>query len=109
MEFTEEQKAKVREWIGAGLKLSEIQDQLGKEFSLHLLYMDVRLLVDDLQLTPKETVEEAPKPAVAPAGEGDFGTLTDVDVSTCAAGGRQPLVEVGEVGLAGALRDEARA
>ena len=58
--LNDEQKAKVQEWIAAGLKLSEIQDRLGKECDLRLSYMDLRLLVDDLKLTPKDPVQPEP-------------------------------------------------
>jgi hypothetical protein len=79
MQLTEEQKAQVQQWIGEGLKLSEIQDRLAKQFDVHLTYMDARLLVDDLKLTPRDHLEEAAKPAAAtpapaPGGEEDFGT-----------------------------------
>jgi hypothetical protein len=49
----------VTEWIGQGLKLSDIQNRLGSELGLTLTYMEVRLLVDDLKLTPKDV--ERPK------------------------------------------------
>lgn len=42
-------------------------------------------------------------------GEGDLGALADVDVGAGAAGRGQALVEVGEVRVAGALRDETGA
>jgi hypothetical protein len=64
MQLTDEQKQKVTSWIEEGLKLSEIQDRLDKEFGVRLTYMDTRLLVDDLKLTPKDA--EPPQPA-APA------------------------------------------
>jgi hypothetical protein len=54
MNLDETQRKKVAEWIAQGLKLSEIQNRLGSEFGLRLTYMDVRLLVDDLKLTPKD-------------------------------------------------------
>ena len=57
----DEQRKKVAEWIRQGLKLSEIQNRLGSELGLQLTYMDVRLLVDDLKLTPKDV--EPSKPA----------------------------------------------
>jgi hypothetical protein len=73
MQLTEEQRAKVQQWIGDGAKLSEIQDRLGREMDIRLTYMDVRLLVDDLELTPKDPVEPEPvKPAeVAEVAGGD--------------------------------------
>ena len=59
MNLDDAQRTKVAEWIAQGLKLSEIQSRLGAEFGLHLTYMDVRLVVDDLKLTPKDV--EPPK------------------------------------------------
>ena len=63
MNLDDEQRKKVAEWIAQGLKLSEIQNRLGSELGLQLTYMDVRLLVDDLKLTPKDI--EPPNPANA--------------------------------------------
>ena len=60
MNLDEAQRNKVAEWIAQGLKLSEIQNQLASELGLTLTYMDVRLLVDDLKLIPKDA--EPPKP-----------------------------------------------
>lgn len=58
--LTDEQKQKVTEWIQAGAKLSEIQERLDKELDVRLTYMDVRLLADDLKLTPKDPEVAAP-------------------------------------------------
>ncbi|HEY4983862.1 MAG TPA: hypothetical protein VIJ24_02250 [Verrucomicrobiae bacterium] len=70
MNLDEVQKKKVAEWIAQGAKLSEIQNRVAAEFGLRLTYMDVRFLVDDLKLTPKDP-EPPPKPiqpvAAAPA------------------------------------------
>ena len=61
MNLDESQRKKVAEWIAQGLKLSEIQNRLNSELGLSLTYMDVRLLVDDLKLTPKDV--DPPTPA----------------------------------------------
>jgi hypothetical protein len=61
MNLDEATRKKVAEWIAQGLKLSEIQSRLSSELNVRLTYMDVRLLVDDLKLTPKDT--ERPKSA----------------------------------------------
>src|SRR5438445_11722375 len=58
MNLDELQKKKVSAWIAEGLQLSEIQKRLAAELKLSLTYMDVRLLADDLKLTPKD-VERA--------------------------------------------------
>ena len=63
MNLDENQRQRVTAWILQGAKLSEIQSRLAEEFGLRLTYMEVRFLVDDLKLTPKDP--EPPK-AVAP-------------------------------------------
>ena len=60
MNLDEAQRKKVAEWISEGLKLSEIQTRLISELAVSLTYMEVRLLVDDMKLTPKDA--ERPKP-----------------------------------------------
>ena len=64
MNLDEAQRKKVAEWIQQGLKLSDIQNRLGSELGLRLTYMEVRLLVDDLKLTPKD-IERPKTPASA--------------------------------------------
>ncbi len=67
MNLTEEQRQRVTAWILQGAKLSEIQNRLLSEFGIKLTYMEVRLLVDDLKLTPKDTEPpKTPEPAPAP-------------------------------------------
>ena len=82
MNLDEAQRQKVAAWIADGAKLSEIQTRLMSEFGLKLTYMEVRFLVDDLKLTPKDPeppkvaapVADVPKPAetksaLPPAGQ----------------------------------------
>jgi hypothetical protein len=64
MRLDEAQRKKVVEWIAEGLKLSEIQNKLASEFHLRVTYMDVRMIVDDLKLTPKDP--EPPKVVTPP-------------------------------------------
>jgi hypothetical protein len=64
MNLDETQRKKVAEWIQQGLKLSDIQNRIGSELGLRLTYMEVRLLVDDLKLTPKD-IERPKTPASA--------------------------------------------
>jgi hypothetical protein len=63
MNLDEAQRKRVAEWIAQGLKLSEIQSRLASEVGVSMTYMDVRLLVDDLKLTPKDA--EPAKPVSA--------------------------------------------
>lgn len=58
MSLSEEQKLTVEGWINEGLSLSGIQKRLESEFEIRMTYMDVRFLVDDLEL---EIKAEGPK------------------------------------------------
>jgi len=66
MQLTAEQQQQVRQWIDEGLKLSEVQKRLESSFGLRPTYMEVRFLVDDLRVMPKDP--EPPKEPEAPAG-----------------------------------------
>ncbi len=77
MNLDETQRQKVIGWIGEGLQPAEVQKRLGAEFGLSLTYMEVRLLLTDLDLKPKDkempaapTAQAATIPA---AGTGSAG------------------------------------
>ncbi len=65
MNLDEKQRLRVAAWIEEGLKLAEIQKRLESELSLKMTYLEVRLLVDDLKLKPKDPLPP-PKPVPAP-------------------------------------------
>jgi len=54
MNLDDAQKKKVAAWIAEGLKVSELQKRLDTELGVRMTYMDVRLLLDDLSLVPKD-------------------------------------------------------
>ena len=54
MKLDDTQKRAVAQWVEQGLKIAEIQTRIGSEFKLTMTYMDVRFLVDDLKLVPKD-------------------------------------------------------
>lgn len=54
MSLTPEQTAAVSSWVAAGDNLSTIQKRLLEEFQVSMTYMDVRFLVDDLNLALKD-------------------------------------------------------
>lgn len=58
MDLTEEQKAQVAQWVRDGATLQEVQRRLDEELGVKLTFMDVRFLVDDLDL---ELAEQGPK------------------------------------------------
>src|SRR6266498_4286573 len=65
MNLDDRQKKAVAGWIAEGLRLSEIQSRLNSEFGVSLTYMEVRLLVDDLKLLPKDPPPKLDKSLVA--------------------------------------------
>lgn len=90
MSLTPEQKATVASWVAAGDNLSSVQKKLREHFQVSMTYMDVRFLVDDLNLTLKDpapktdasdvTKAKAPAPAKpAPATAPASGPADDAD------------------------------
>ena len=92
MKLDDAQNKKVSAWIAEGLKLAEIQKRLGAEYGLNLTYMEVRLLVDDLKLVPKDPAP--PKPDKLPSLPAAGGVLPE-------AGGASPAPPggLGKVGV----------
>ncbi len=101
MNLNDSQKAAVARWIADGLKLAEIQSRLAKELGAHLTYMEVRFLVDDLKLVPKDPpapVEPkspldpaaAPKAASAPAPAASQETPHESEAVPAPATGQAP-------------------
>jgi hypothetical protein len=61
MNVTDAQKQQIARWLDEGAKLSEIQSRLA-EAGVSLTYMELKFLLSDLQLKPKDA---APPPEVA--------------------------------------------
>jgi len=76
MNLNEEQRQKVAAWVAEGLKLSEIQNRLILELRVRLTYMEVRLLVDDLKLTPKDSEPARPATPIGAAGTASVAEKT---------------------------------
>ncbi len=55
MKLTDEQVAAVAQWTREGASLSDVQKRLEEEFSVRITYMDLRFLIDDLDLELKAT------------------------------------------------------
>ena len=93
--LTPEQISKVSAWVAEGATLSQIQERLSSQLGVSMTYMDVRFLVDDLNLAlvekeepkkPEEaTAENAPVEAAAPAAPATQGAgVVTVEVDTIA-------------------------
>ena len=59
MQLDDQQKKIVAGWIEEGLDLSAIQARLESELNISMTYMDVRFLVGDLELMPRDEEESA--------------------------------------------------
>ena len=78
MTLTPEQTKAVSDWVAAGDNLYAVQKKLSEQFKVSMTYMDVRFLVDDLNLQIKDTapkvdatdVSKAPPPKAAPEKKG---------------------------------------
>jgi hypothetical protein len=88
MSLTDSQKTTVSTWIADGKSLAKVQDLLREEFSISMTYMEVRFLVDDLNIvfTEPEPEPEVTKEVDAQAEMSELteaqpaGVTVDVDV-----------------------------
>jgi chemotaxis protein histidine kinase CheA len=65
--LTPAQISKVTQWVADGASLSAVQGKLSSELGVSMTFLDVRFLVDDLNLTLQE--KEEPKKVEEPAVE----------------------------------------
>lgn len=76
-----EQKKQIAQWVNDGLGLSDIQKKINDDFGIVMTYMDVRFLVDDLDLDlvdeEEEVVpdaEDSPETGEQPSPEDPLGS-----------------------------------
>lgn len=74
MELSDAQKAAVTKWIQEGRSLADVQRSLREDFEISITYMDVRFLVDDLDIA---VVEEEPGASEAPEVEAGKDAITE--------------------------------
>jgi hypothetical protein len=106
MSLTPEQKSTVATWVAAGDNLSAVQKKLLEEFKITMTYMDVRFLVDDLELTLKDAapkadasdVSKSPPPSAVDPAAVDEDDLSEA-VPPIPAGGGNVTVTVDQVSL----------
>lgn len=86
MKLTEDQNKQVASWIQEGLNLSQIQKKIDEDFDVSMTYMDVRFLVDDLDLSlqcdPEEPAEDEDSKNGNIIDESEGSVTLDVDVVT---------------------------
>jgi len=76
MNLDQTQREKIQEWLEQGLKLGDIQKKLAGELGVNLTYMELRFLLDDLKLKPKEQAPSPPPPPPASVGANAPGSAT---------------------------------
>jgi hypothetical protein len=59
VKLTDDHQKQVAQWVAEGASLSDVQRRLKEECAVSLTYMDVRFLVDDLQLQLKEQPKQS--------------------------------------------------
>ena len=68
MEISDAQKAAITQWIQEGRSLADVQRSLREAYEISMTYMDVRFLVDDLDIAVvEEELGEPEAPEVEPA------------------------------------------
>ena len=69
MELSDAQKAAVIKWIQEGRSLADVQCSLREDLGISMTYMDVRFLVDDLDIEVAKKEPEAPELSEVEAAE----------------------------------------
>ena len=82
--LTPAQISKVSQWVAEGSTLSVIQGRLSSELGISMTFLDVRFLVDDLNLTLQEK-EEPKKPEETVVPEAAPADAADADAPQAAA------------------------
>lgn len=97
-----EQKKEIASWVAEGIGLSDIQKRINNDFGVVMTYIDVRFLVDDLNLTLVD--EEEPAPPKTADGDGDDASSPPaVDAPLEGGGGGGVSVELDKVNPPGAM------
>lgn len=76
MNFTKEQIATIAQWVNDGATLADLQSRIANEMGVKMTYMDVRFLVDDLDLTLADNKPEVPQESVPAATENPVPAAT---------------------------------
>lgn len=71
MNLTDAQKQQISTWLDEGLKVADVQKKMIAELGVTMTYMEVRFLLDDLRLKPKD-----PEPPKAPAAASPIAPAT---------------------------------
>lgn len=65
MTFTPDQKAQLATWLASGMSLSDIQKRISADMGIGMTYMELRFLIDDLDLEVTDAKSEPAEPEPA--------------------------------------------
>lgn len=97
------QKREISKWVADGMGLSEVQKKIDDDFGIVMTYMDVRFLVDDLELTLVDEEEPVAKQADDSAQDTNAGVTGEVTPESPLVGEGGVSVEVDPVTPPGAM------
>ena len=69
MNLSDSHKQQVSAWLEQGLKVADVQKKMAAELGVTMTYMEVRFLLDDLRLNPKD-----PEPPKQPAPDSSIAS-----------------------------------
>ena len=101
MNLNDAQKQQVSAWIADGLKISEIQKRLETDFGLRVTYIEVRFLLDDLKIVPKDP-PPPPAPAVPPTAGAKGAPAQELPVDEVLPAARKVKLTVDQIARPGA-------
>ena len=80
MTLEDKHKQIIAGWVNAGMKLADIQKRMDSELGLSVTYMELRIIVNDLQVMPKDepktdTPVVSSKPSNTPSAQPPSGSM----------------------------------
>lgn len=100
MQLTNEQKSQIASLLKDGAGIAEVQKLVNDEFKIHMTYMEVRFLIDDLDLdlAVPEPEPKAETPEAAPSDEATEAIPAEAEL----VGGGKVSVELDKIKRPGA-------
>ncbi|MEC7280428.1 MAG: hypothetical protein VXU50_00055, partial [Verrucomicrobiota bacterium] len=80
MELSDAQIAAVTKWILEGRSLADVQRSLREDLGISMTYMDVRFLVDDLDIEVVKKETEVPESSEVEAAEDATAELVEAEL-----------------------------
>ena len=98
MTFSAEQKAQLATWLQEGVSLSDIQKRISSEMGIGMTYMELRFLIDDLELDVVDPKAKEPEEEPT-AEEGEFPEEMVVAVEEAEAAAEEPEIAGGSIAV----------